>query len=232
MTHLDLFSGIGGFALAAQEVWPDITHTFCEIDPFCQAVLRKHWPDAPIYDDIKELAGFLESWNNTDSLCQKHALIARMNRVPRIPIGGKNVLRRQPTTDSTEVQNAAKNTTRESGKSRQNCGEDLSKHMEESAPAAERMNRHSLPLTTSMAAARKKEKHCPVCNSIEAYETRATQADTDSSAITAITERIDSVYAHTRKIDIVTGGVPMSELLARGAATWDSRCSLALAADA
>jgi DNA-cytosine methyltransferase len=55
MTHLDLFSGIGGFAIAAQEVWPDIAHTFCEIDPFCQAVLRKHWPHEKIHDDIKTL---------------------------------------------------------------------------------------------------------------------------------------------------------------------------------
>lgn len=31
------------------------TSAFCEIDPFCQAVLRKHWPDVPIYDDIRTL---------------------------------------------------------------------------------------------------------------------------------------------------------------------------------
>lgn len=29
---------------------------FCEIDPFCQAVLKKHFPDVEIYDDIKALA--------------------------------------------------------------------------------------------------------------------------------------------------------------------------------
>lgn len=57
MRHLDLFSGIGGFALAADWVWPDAEHVFCEIEPFAQAVLRKHWPNAPIYEDIKELAG-------------------------------------------------------------------------------------------------------------------------------------------------------------------------------
>lgn len=55
MKHLDLFSGIGGFALAAEEVWPDIEHTFCEIDPFCQAVLKKHWPQSSIHDDIRTL---------------------------------------------------------------------------------------------------------------------------------------------------------------------------------
>ena len=56
MRHLDLFSGIGGFALAARWVgWETVG--FCEIDPYCQQVLRKHWPDVPIYDDVRELKG-------------------------------------------------------------------------------------------------------------------------------------------------------------------------------
>jgi len=54
--HLDLFSGIGGFALAARWVgWETVG--FCEIDPYCQKVLRKHWPDVPIYEDVKKLDG-------------------------------------------------------------------------------------------------------------------------------------------------------------------------------
>ena len=56
MKHLDLFSGIGGFALAAR--WAGIeTVAFCEKDAFCQKVLKKHWPDVPIYDDIKDFDG-------------------------------------------------------------------------------------------------------------------------------------------------------------------------------
>ena len=52
--HLDLFSGIGGFALAARRVgWTTIG--FCEIDPFACKVLNKHWPEVPIYDDIRTL---------------------------------------------------------------------------------------------------------------------------------------------------------------------------------
>lgn len=59
MRHLDLFSGIGGFALAASSVWGDDYQNagFCDIDPFAQAVLRKHWPNATIHDDIKKLSG-------------------------------------------------------------------------------------------------------------------------------------------------------------------------------
>lgn len=52
MRHLDLFSGIGGFALAARWVgWETVG--FCEIDPYCQKVLRKHWPDVPIIQNIR-----------------------------------------------------------------------------------------------------------------------------------------------------------------------------------
>jgi len=54
---LDLFSGIGGFSLAAQWVWGDELEivAFCEIDKFCQKVLKKHWPDVPIIEDVREL---------------------------------------------------------------------------------------------------------------------------------------------------------------------------------
>lgn len=54
MTHLDIFSGIGGFALASDRVWPGIEHTFVEYDPFCQAVLRKHYPNSTIHGDIDQ----------------------------------------------------------------------------------------------------------------------------------------------------------------------------------
>jgi len=58
MRHLDLFSGIGGFALAASCVWPDHEIvSFCEIEPFCQKVLKKHWPNVPCHDDIKTMDG-------------------------------------------------------------------------------------------------------------------------------------------------------------------------------
>ena len=52
MNHVDLFSGIGGFALAAR--WAGIeTVQFVEIDPFCRKVLQKNFPGVPIHDDIK-----------------------------------------------------------------------------------------------------------------------------------------------------------------------------------
>jgi DNA (cytosine-5)-methyltransferase 1 len=61
MRHLDLFSGIGGFALAADWVWGDVEHIFCDNEPFAQAVLAKHWPNAPIYGDIRTLTADAEA---------------------------------------------------------------------------------------------------------------------------------------------------------------------------
>lgn len=52
---LDLFSGIGGFSYGLEMTGGFKTVAFCEIDPFCQKVLRKHWPSVPIFEDIKEL---------------------------------------------------------------------------------------------------------------------------------------------------------------------------------
>lgn len=54
MRVLDLFSGIGGFSLGLERAGMQ-TVAFCEIDPYCQAVLRKHWPEVPIYDDVRAL---------------------------------------------------------------------------------------------------------------------------------------------------------------------------------
>ena len=54
MNYLDLFSGIGGFALAAQRVWGDDHEiaAFCEKDEWARKVLHKHWPDVPQVEDI------------------------------------------------------------------------------------------------------------------------------------------------------------------------------------
>jgi len=55
LKHLDLFSGIGGFSLGLERTGGFETIAFCEIEPFCQKVLKKHWPDVPCYDDVRSL---------------------------------------------------------------------------------------------------------------------------------------------------------------------------------
>jgi DNA (cytosine-5)-methyltransferase 1 len=54
LTVLDLFSGIGGFSLGLERAGLR-TIAFCEIEPFCQNVLQKHWPHVPIAQDIRQL---------------------------------------------------------------------------------------------------------------------------------------------------------------------------------
>ncbi len=55
MRSLDLFSGIGGFALGFESIGAKPVG-FCEIEPFPRAVLAHHWPGVPIHDDIKTLS--------------------------------------------------------------------------------------------------------------------------------------------------------------------------------
>ena len=52
---LDLFSGIGGFSLGLERTGGFKTVAFCEIEEFPRKVLKKHWPDVPIYTDVREL---------------------------------------------------------------------------------------------------------------------------------------------------------------------------------
>ena len=55
LKHLDLFSGIGGFSLGLEEAGLVETIAFCDYEPYCQKILKKHWPKVPIYNNIKEL---------------------------------------------------------------------------------------------------------------------------------------------------------------------------------
>ncbi|MCK4843071.1 MAG: DNA (cytosine-5-)-methyltransferase [Methylococcales bacterium] len=54
MKVLDLFSGIGGFSLGLERAGME-TVAFCEIEEYPCKVLAKHWPNIPIYKDVREL---------------------------------------------------------------------------------------------------------------------------------------------------------------------------------
>ena len=53
---LSLFSGIGGLDLAFEWAGGKVS-AMCEIEPFCRKVLRKHWPNVPLFEDVRELKG-------------------------------------------------------------------------------------------------------------------------------------------------------------------------------
>jgi DNA (cytosine-5)-methyltransferase 1 len=55
LRHLDLFSGIGGFALGLESTGGFETVGFCDNEPFAQKVLKKHWPDVPCYEDVRDV---------------------------------------------------------------------------------------------------------------------------------------------------------------------------------
>ena len=54
---LDLFSGIGGFSLGLESTGFFETIGFVEKDKFCQKVLKKHWNNINIEEDIRNVKG-------------------------------------------------------------------------------------------------------------------------------------------------------------------------------
>lgn len=72
MRHGSLFSGIGGFDLAAQWMgWTNVFH--CEIEPFPQAILKHYWPNAHSIGDIHDLT--IDNYGNLLYLYEKDVIV-------------------------------------------------------------------------------------------------------------------------------------------------------------
>jgi hypothetical protein len=65
LTIGSLFSGVGGLELGLE--WAALGPVVwqCEIDPFCRAVLAKHWPNATRYEDVT----IEREWPRVDIIC-------------------------------------------------------------------------------------------------------------------------------------------------------------------
>lgn len=86
LATLDLFSGIGGFALGLERAGFH-TAAFCENNPQCIRVLRHHWPEVPIFGDVHELTAD-RLGRRVDLIaggfpCQPHSSASRGRKVAR-----------------------------------------------------------------------------------------------------------------------------------------------------
>lgn len=54
LTVVSFFAGIGGFDLAFERAGAKVKAQ-CELDPYCRAILQKHWPDIDVHKDIRKL---------------------------------------------------------------------------------------------------------------------------------------------------------------------------------
>lgn len=71
MKHIGLFEGIGGFSLAARWIgWETVA--WCEIDTFCQKVLKHHFPEAQDFKDIHNLT--VDNYGNLLYLCEDNSI--------------------------------------------------------------------------------------------------------------------------------------------------------------
>lgn len=63
-----LFAGIGGFELGLERAIPGSKTVWqVEQERFCQKILRKHWPDANIYDDVRAVGA--HNLEQVDIIC-------------------------------------------------------------------------------------------------------------------------------------------------------------------
>jgi DNA (cytosine-5)-methyltransferase 1 len=87
MNVLDLFSGIGGFSLGLERAGMH-TIAFCECDPYCQRVLRKHWSDVPVFGDVRTLSAEALAYTFGQGQLQSQGSLSEERGWPSVICGG------------------------------------------------------------------------------------------------------------------------------------------------
>jgi len=200
--HIDLFSGIGGFALAVDEVWPGAEHIFCEIDPYCQALLKKRFEGSVIFDDIRKLKG--------DDIWQEDMTISAQDvgnaREPSMVHTARNAQsQEQPSGEKVTLNE--KDEMIESG--RGNKKKKYTPTTEINACVAEKQSQH-FSLSTIKRTMETPKESCINLKHGRLLLSEDSQMTTKSSASTAILPNSHKDNARTKgvQIDILTAGVP------------------------
>ena len=68
MKFISLFSGIGGFDLAFERAGMECV-AVCEIDKNAQSVLRRHFPKAELFDDVRKVGKETHERKSVDLIC-------------------------------------------------------------------------------------------------------------------------------------------------------------------
>ena len=194
MKHLDLFSGIGGFAFATEMVWDNVEHIFVENDPFCQAVLRKHWKTSAIHGNIKEF-----TWNGYVQNASKEQDSTKTSG------GVSSVVARKQKSTTQNTEPSAPLTPKTDGGSNDS---NSTKCSEINAPVVERPSRSSSPSTISTDEEDTKSVDIPDTSISSKRAHLKTSTKSSASTVTAPKDSTENAPTNYERPFLLTGGFP------------------------
>lgn len=198
MKHGSLFSGIGGFDLAAEWMgWENVFH--CEWNPFGQRVLKHYWPNATSYGDIKTLT--------LENIWQDYVQSVRTRIAPQVDPTANHVTQiERPNGEQRTMKEQSliqENGTGERKKKSLNITEDV-------VHAVESLKWNFSQLTTKKIMAMRRGdtinlKHGNLLLNADSLMT------TKSSATIVTMQKLITEFVHiigNHDVNIISGGVP------------------------